>query len=58
MWAAYLYELHHNKPLTRFAGCATPEEAALSHRLFTAALASQAKGCVVDMQDKGTGHER
>ncbi len=41
MWAAFLYELEHGKPISRFAGCVTPEEAALSHRLFTAALVSQ-----------------
>ena len=41
MWAAFLYELTQGRPLKPFAGCATPEEAALSHRLFTAALASQ-----------------
>ena len=41
MWAAFLYELEHNQPLKKFAGCVTPEEAALSHRLFTAALESQ-----------------
>lgn len=40
MWAAFLYELVHGKPLKKFAGCVTPEEAALSHRLFTAALMS------------------
>lgn len=40
MWAGYLHELHHGQRLRKFAGCATPEEAALSHRLFTAALAS------------------
>jgi predicted dehydrogenase len=41
MWAAFLYELAHGRPMSRFAGCATPEETALSHRLFTAALQSQ-----------------
>ncbi len=41
MWAAFLYELAHGRPLRRFAGCVTPDEAAVSHRLFTAALASQ-----------------
>jgi predicted dehydrogenase len=46
MWAAFLHELHHGAPVRRFAGCVTPGEAALSHRLFTAALASQ-KGCCV-----------
>lgn len=44
MWAAYLYELHHGRPRSRFAACVTPEEAAFSHRLFTAALRSQACG--------------
>ena len=41
MWAAYLYELAHGKPLKKFAGCVTPDEALWSHRLFTAALESQ-----------------
>ena len=41
MWAAFLHELVHRKPLKRFAGCVTPAEVALSHRLFTAALNSQ-----------------
>lgn len=41
MWAAFLHELAERQPLKRFAGCVTPEEAALSHRLFTAALTSQ-----------------
>jgi len=40
MWAAFVHELAHGKPLSRFAGCVTPDEAALSHRLFTAALES------------------
>ncbi len=47
MWAAYLYELHAGRPLSRFAGCARPEETALWHRLFTAALESQAGGKTV-----------
>ncbi len=41
MWAAFLYELIHQRSLKLFAGCVTPEEVALSHRLFTAALKSQ-----------------
>jgi predicted dehydrogenase len=41
MWAAFMHELVEGKPLKRFAGCATLDEAALSHRLFTAALESQ-----------------
>ena len=44
MWAAFLYELANGEPLKKFAGCVTPEETALSHRLFTAALRSQ-KNC-------------
>lgn len=44
MWAAFLYELHHGAPLSHFAACVTPEEVAYSHRLFTAALKSQAGG--------------
>lgn len=40
MWAAFLYELEHDTPLKKFAGCVTPEEVAYSHRLFTAALES------------------
>jgi len=38
MWAAYLAELAGEKPAF---GCVTPAEAHLSHRIFTAALASQ-----------------
>ena len=47
MWAAFLYELKHGRPLKRFAGCVTPEETALSHELFTAALESWERGAVV-----------
>jgi len=50
MWAAFLYELHHGKPISQFAGCVTPDEVALSHKLFTAALESQEKGSVVEIQ--------
>jgi predicted dehydrogenase len=49
MWAAFLYELVHQKPLKRFAGCVTPQEAATSHRLFTAALQSQRERQVVEL---------
>jgi predicted dehydrogenase len=41
MWAAFVYELSEGKPLKRFAQCVTPQETALSHKLFTAALESQ-----------------
>jgi predicted dehydrogenase len=47
MWAAFLYELTHGRAASRFAGCVTPEETALSHRLFTAALESQRNDAVV-----------
>jgi predicted dehydrogenase len=47
MWAAFLHELEHGKPPARFAGCATPEETALSHRLFTAALESQRSAATI-----------
>ena len=40
MWAAFLYELEHGQAPSLFTGCVTPEETALSHRLFTAALES------------------
>ena len=44
MTAAYLHELAHGRPLRPSAGCVTPEETALSHRLFTASLRSQELG--------------
>jgi predicted dehydrogenase len=47
MWAAFLYEMKHGRPAAQFAGCATPRETALSHRLFTAALQSQAETSTV-----------
>ena len=40
MWAGYLHELAGETPPSRFAGCATPDEASWSHAIFTAALAS------------------
>ncbi len=51
MWAGYLYELEHGKPKNRFAGCVTPEETALSHKLFTAALESNKSKSVVILED-------
>ena len=50
MWAAFIYELVNGKPLKKFSGCVTPEETALSHRLFTAALESQAKRNAVKIE--------
>jgi len=49
MWAAYLYELKHGRPFKRFAGCVRPDEVELSHRLFTAALASQKGNAVISL---------
>ena len=44
MWAAFLYELDTGRTPSRFAGCVTPRESVQWHRLFTAALESQATG--------------
>jgi len=49
MWAAFLYELTESKPKSKFAGCVTPQEVAMSHRLFTAALESQADHSTVSL---------
>jgi predicted dehydrogenase len=49
MWAAFLYELKNGKPKTKFTGCVTPEETALSHRLFTASLESHRNGTTVPL---------
>jgi len=50
MWAAFLYELVHGKPVQKFAGCVTPEEALASHRLFTAALQSHKGRTVAEVR--------
>jgi predicted dehydrogenase len=49
MWAAFLDEFVRGRPRQPFAGCATPTETALSHRLFTAALQSQRGSTVVSL---------
>ncbi len=49
MWASFVQELAQGKPIKRFAGCVTPQEAAMSHRLFTAALLSQRQQAVVNV---------
>jgi predicted dehydrogenase len=47
MWAAFCDELAHGRDGMRQPfHCATPEEAAATHRLFTAALRSQEEGAV------------
>jgi predicted dehydrogenase len=47
MVAAFVHELGTGKPIKKFAGCVTPQETALSHRLFTAALQSDREGSTV-----------
>ena len=49
MWGAFLHELAGGRPPGRFAACATPEEAARTHDLFTAALESHRSGRVVEV---------
>lgn len=49
MWASFVYELVTGKRRKTFAGCVTPEESALSHELFTAALESNARSQVVNL---------
>jgi len=49
MWAGFIHEFDMGKPLTRFAGCVTPEETALWHRLFTAAVESDKTGETVSL---------
>lgn len=47
MWAAFCDELVNGQDMRQPFYCATPEEAAESHRLFTAALESHRSGQVV-----------
>ena len=50
MWAAFLDELAHGRDgMQQPFYCATPEEAAASHRLFTAALRSHEERSVVTL---------
>jgi len=50
MWAAYLDELAHGREGMRQPfHCATPEEAAATHRLFTAAIRSQEQRSVEEV---------
>jgi predicted dehydrogenase len=50
MWAAFLDELAHGRDGMRQPfHCVTPEEAAATHRLFTAALRSHAEQAVVPL---------
>jgi predicted dehydrogenase len=47
MWAAFLDELAHGADMHGPFRCATPEEAAATHRIFTAALESSRTQSVV-----------
>jgi len=47
MWAAFVDELVHRDGMRGPFGCATPDEAAATHRIFTAALESHARSAVV-----------
>ena len=49
MWAAFLFELAHGGPLKKFAGCVTPQETHLHHKILTAALESQRTATVVNI---------
>jgi predicted dehydrogenase len=52
MWAAFLDELTHGRERMRQPfHCATPEEAGVTHRLFTAALRSQQGTRVASLKD-------
>ncbi|BDI30191.1 hypothetical protein CCAX7_22420 [Capsulimonas corticalis] len=47
MWAAFCDEIAHGDAMRQPFRCATPNETAQSHRVFTAALASQAQAQVI-----------
>ena len=52
MWAAFCDELVHGQAgMSQPFICATPAEAAQSHRLFTAGLESQRRASVIAFQD-------
>jgi predicted dehydrogenase len=50
MWAGFLYELKNGKAVNKFAGCVTPQETFVSHKLFTAALQSQKNASTVNIE--------
>jgi predicted dehydrogenase len=50
MWAAFCDELANGAKMKQPFHCATPEEAAASHELFTAALESQRTGQTVALK--------
>ncbi len=59
MWAAFLDELAHGREGMRQPfHCATPEEVAWTHRLFTASLRSHAERAVVSVSASSGGRRR
>ena len=52
MCAAFLDELAHGGAMLQSFSCATPEEAEISHRLFTAALESERFRAVTEVEDR------
>jgi predicted dehydrogenase len=55
MCAAFLDELAHGGAMLQSFSCATPEEAELSHCLFTAALESERSRTVAEVEDRYVG---
>jgi predicted dehydrogenase len=53
MWAAFMYEFDKGETPGRFAGCVTPAESVTWHKLFTAALESQAHHTTKSLQSLG-----
>jgi predicted dehydrogenase len=47
MWAAFVTEFVHRKTPGKFAGCVTPQETYLQHKILTAALESHRTATVV-----------
>ncbi len=52
MWAGFLYEIANGKPYSKFSSCVVPEETAISHRLFTAALKSERDKSTVKVEQE------
>ncbi len=58
MWAAFICELNGESAPGKFATCVTPEETAMSHSLFTAALRSNKEKSVEEVRGKALGVSR
>jgi predicted dehydrogenase len=50
MWASFCFEIANGHANKSFFQCALPEEAAMSHTLFTAALESEKTGKTIQLQ--------